>query len=133
MDLVPKTLTKDLNYVLCLGFLITIKLSRFASEKKNDFLKFVLFIKWSTSGEHYCGITFPFFRDDLPSKCECLFPLMFADDAKFISIGIEHNLVQKALNALLKWIETNHMPFNMDDCAHVSIKINEQDFFLEIT
>ena len=58
---------------------------------------------------------------------------MFADDAKFISIGIEHNLVQKALNALLKWIETNHMPFNMDDCAHVSINNNEKDFFLEIT
>ena len=58
---------------------------------------------------------------------------MFADDAKFISIEIEHNLVQKDLNALLKWIETNHMPFNMDDCAHVSINTNEKNFVLEIT
>ena len=69
------------------------------------------------------------FVNDLPSKCKCLFPLMFADDAKFISIGTEPNLVQKDLNALLKWTETNHMPFNMNKCAHVSINSNEKNFY----
>ena len=54
---------------------------------------------------------------------------MFADDAKSISIGTEHNLVQKNLNALLKWTETNHMPFIMDNCAHVSINSNEKNFY----
>ena len=57
------------------------------------------------------------------------FPLKFGDDAKFISIGTELNLVQKNLNALLKWTETNHMPFNMDKCAHISINNTEKNFY----
>ena len=54
---------------------------------------------------------------------------MFVNDATFISIGTEPNLVQKDLNALLKWTETNHMSLNMDKCAHVSINSNEKNFF----
>ena len=54
---------------------------------------------------------------------------MFADDAKFLSIGTEPNWVQKDLNAFLKWTETNHMPFNMDKSAHVSIISNEKNFY----
>ena len=40
-------------------------------------------------------------------------------------------MVQKDLNALLKWTETNHMPFNMDKCAHVSINSYESNFYFE--
>ena len=54
---------------------------------------------------------------------------MFADDAKILSIETEPNLIQKNLNALLKWTETNHMPFNMDKCAHNSINSNGKNFY----
>ena len=80
-------------------------------------------------GSIIAPLLFLVFVNDLPSKCECLFPLMFADDAKFISIGTEPNMVQKDSNALLKWTEINHMPFNMDKCAHVSINSNEKNFY----
>ena len=80
-------------------------------------------------GSIIAPLLFLVFVNDLLSKCKCLLPLMFADDAKSISIGTEPNLVQKDLNALLKWTETNHMPFNMEKCAHVSINRNEKYFY----
>ena len=66
-------------------------------------------------------LLFLIFINDLPEKCEHIIPLLFADDAKFLSVGFSQNLAQKDLDVLLKWTKLNKLPFNMDKCNHMEI------------
>ena len=118
-----RSLPKFLNRFCSLGY------SHFLHSSQFGFRIEIKITSGVPQGSIIAPLLFLVFVNYLPSKCENLFPLMFADDAKFISIGTEPNLVQKDLNALLKWTETNYMPFKMDKCAHVSINSNENNFY----
>ena len=63
---------------------------------------------------------FLIFFNDLPSLCQNLTPLLFADDAKFISIGLAKEELQNELYVICNWIVENKMQFNVDKCTHVS-------------
>ena len=56
------------------------------------------------------------FVNDLPKMCAQLFPLLFADDAKFLSVGLSSIDIQRDLNALYDWTVRNIMHFKMDKC-----------------
>ena len=69
---------------------------------------------------------FLIFINDLPGKCEHIIPLLFADDAKFLSVGLSQNMAQKDLDVLLEWTKLNQLPFNMDKCNHMKIGESEK-------
>ena len=58
--------------------------------------------------------------------CDQLFPLLFADDAKFLSVGLSTIDIQSDLNALYDWTVRNNMPFNMDKCCLIKMSKNEK-------
>ena len=76
-----------------------------------------------TSGVHQ-GILGPLFFliciNDLPSLCQNVTPLLFADDAKYISLGLAKEEIQNELNVIYNCTVQNNMPFNVDKCTHVS-------------
>ena len=73
---------------------------------------------------------FLIFVNDLPNSCASLFPLLFADDAKFLSVGIERSKIQNDLDNLFRWTSENCMPFNLEKCAHIKIgKADESYLF----
>ena len=71
-------------------------------------------------------ILFLVFVNDLPKMCDQLFPLLFADDAKFLSVGLSTIDIQSDLNALYDWTVRNNMPFNMDKCCLIKMSKNEK-------
>ena len=60
------------------------------------------------------------FINDLPDKCNTVIPLLFADDAKFISINLGRDEFQKDLDNVNLWTLENNMPFNVDKCTHLN-------------
>ena len=63
---------------------------------------------------------FLIFINDLPSLCQNNTSLLFADDAKFISLGLAKEEFQNELNVIYNWTVQINMPFNVDKCSHVS-------------
>ena len=64
------------------------------------------------------------FINDLPDKCNTVIPLLFADDAKFISINLGRDEFQKDLDNVNLWTLENNMPFNVDKCTHLNFGKN---------
>ena len=77
-----------------------------------------------TSGVPHGSILVPlfflFFVKDLPSLCQNVTLLLFADDAKFISLGLTKEEFQNDLIVIYKWTVQNNMPFNVDKSTPVS-------------
>ena len=64
------------------------------------------------------------FINDLPDKCNRVIPLLFADDAKFISIKLGRDEFQKDLDNVNLWTLENNMPFRVDKCTHLNFAKN---------
>ena len=62
-----------------------------------------------------------FFVNDFPHSCTSLFPLRFADDAKFLSVGLEGSKNQDDIDNMFCWSSENCMPFNLWKCTLVKI------------
>ena len=63
---------------------------------------------------------FLIFFNDLPSHCQNVTPLLFADNAKFISLGLAKEEFQNEFYVIYNWTVQNNMPFNVDKCTHLS-------------
>ena len=87
----------------------------------NELSKEILVTSGVPQGSILSPLLFLIFINDLPGKCEHIIPLLFADDAKFLSVGFSQNLAQKDLDVLLEWTKLNKLPFNMDKCNHMEI------------
>ena len=68
------------------------------------------------------------FINDLPSLCQNVTPLFFADGAKFISLSLAKEEFQNELNVIYNRKVQNHMPFNVDKRTHVSFTKNSNKF-----
>ena len=68
------------------------------------------------------------FINDLPDKCNTVIPLLFADDAKFISINLGRDEFQKDLDNVNLWTLENNMPFNVDKFTHLNFGKNRFSF-----
>ena len=66
-------------------------------------------------------LLFLIFINDLPNQCENIFSWLFADDAKFVSIGLPVPVIQNDLDAIQKWTDPNNLPFNKKKCRHMEI------------
>ena len=55
-------------------------------------------------------LLFLIFINDLPDICNQMIPLLFADDAKFLSIGLKSENIQHDLNQLYEWTSLNKLP-----------------------
>ena len=68
--------------------------------------------------------------NDLPISCTSLFHLLFANDAKFLSVGLKRSQFQDDLDNMFCWTSKKCMPFNREECAHIKIgKTNESYLF----
>ena len=89
-----------------------------------------------TSGVHQ-GILGPLFFliciNDLPSLCQNVTPLLFADDAKYISLGLAKEEIQNELNVIYNCTVQNNMPFNVDKRTHVSFTKSSNKFCINNT
>ena len=76
-----------------------------------------------------------FFINDMPSLCQNVTPLLFADDAKFINQGLGKEEFQNEPNVtqLNNWTVENNMPFNVDKCTHVSFTKKSNKFCFKNT
>ena len=59
--------------------------------------------------------------NDLHDLCNVVYPLLFADDAKFLCVGLDTKAIQNDLNNIFNWTISNEMPFDMEKCAHIAI------------
>ena len=66
-------------------------------------------------------LLFLIFINDLPEMCRNLWPLLFADDAKFVNIGLPQRVAQTDLNDVIEWSIVNKLPFNLTKCLHMAI------------
>ena len=64
---------------------------------------------------------FLIFINDLPEMCRNLWPLLFADDAKFVNIGLLQRVAQTDLNDVIEWSIVNKLPFKLSKCLHMAI------------
>ena len=60
------------------------------------------------------------FFNDLSTLCQNVTPLLFADDAKLISLGLAKDEFQNENILLYNWTVEQNMPFNVDKRTHVS-------------
>ena len=60
------------------------------------------------------------FINNFPSICQNVTPLLFAAVAKFISQRLAKEEFQNELNVIYNWTVQNNMPFDVDNCTHVS-------------
>ena len=81
-----------------------------------------------TPGQYFGTLVFLVFINDLPDKCNTVIPLLFADDAKIISINLGRDEFQKDLDNVNLWTLENNLPFNVDKCTHLNFGKN--DFLL---
>ena len=66
------------------------------------------------------------FINDLPHICNKMIPLLFADDAKFLSIRLKPENFQDDLNQLFEWTTINKLPLNVEECAHLAVTNRQQ-------
>ena len=59
-----------------------------------------------------------------------MIPLLVADDAKFLSIGLKSENIQHDLNQLFEWTALNKLPLNVEKCAHLAITNRQYQFYL---
>ena len=71
-------------------------------------------------------LLFLIFINDLPDICNQVIPLLFAGDAKFLSIGLKSENIQHDLNQLFEWTALNKQPLNVEKCAHLASFITEK-------
>ena len=71
---------------------------------------------------------FLIFCNDLPSLCQSVTPLLFADDAKFINLGLAKKEFQNELYVIYNWTVQSIMPFNVVKCTHVSFTKSSNKF-----
>ena len=71
------------------------------------------------------------FINDLPDKSNTVIPLLFADDANFISINLGRDEFQKNLDNVNLWTLENNMPFNVDKCTHLNFGKNRFSFKIQ--
>ena len=57
----------------------------------------------------------------MPDICNEVYRLLFADDAKFLCVGLDTKAFQDDLNNIFNWTLLNEMPFNLEKCAHIAI------------
>ena len=55
-------------------------------------------------------------------------PILFADDTKFISLGLAKEEFQNEFNVIYNWTVQNIMPFDVDKCTHVSFTKSSNKF-----
>ena len=75
-------------------------------------------------------LLFLIFINDLPDICNQMIPLLFADDAKFLSIGLKSENIQHDLNKLYEWTSLNKLPLNVEKCAYLAITNKQYQFYL---
>ena len=68
------------------------------------------------------------FINYLPSLCQNVTPLLFADNAKIPSLGLAKEEFQNELNVICNWTVEIHMPFNVHKCTHVSFTKRSNKF-----
>ena len=68
------------------------------------------------------------FINDLPYLGQNVTPLLFADDAKVISLRLAKEEFQNELSVIYNWTVENNMPFNVDKCTHVSFNKSSKKF-----
>ena len=74
-------------------------------------------------------LLFLIFINDLPDLCNEVCPLLFADDAKFLCVGLDTKAIQDDLNTIFNWTLSNEMPFTMEKCAHIPIRNENKELF----
>ena len=70
---------------------------------------------------------------DLPSLCQNVTLLLFADVAKFISLGLAKEEFENELNVIYNWTVQINKLFNNDKCTHVSFTKSSKKFCLNNT
>ena len=58
-----------------------------------------------------------------------MYPLLFADDANFLCVGLDTKAIQNDLNNIFSWTLSNEMPFNMEKGAHIAIPNKNKELF----
>ena len=74
-------------------------------------------------------LLFLIFINELSDLCKVVYPLLFADDAKFLCVGLDTKAIQNNLNNIFNWTLSNEMPFNMEKCAHIAIPNKNKELF----
>ena len=74
---------------------------------------------------------FLIYINDLPSCCENIIPLLFADDTKLLRIGLNANIYQSELDEVFTWTQDNKLPLNLDSCSHLTFEGDIETFYLE--
>ena len=64
--------------------------------------------------------------NDIPDICKKMIPLLFADDAKFLSIRLKPESNQDDLNQLFEWTTLSKLPLNVEECAHLEFTNRQQ-------
>ena len=68
---------------------------------------------------------------DLPETCKSSIPLLFAADAKFISISNGNLKFQIDLSRVCKWSEPHRLTLNFNKYKHNSIHMQEKYFYFD--
>ena len=77
--------------------------------------------QWSATRQHSTTLLFLIFVKDLADLCNEVFPLLFADDAKILCVGLDTKAIQDDLNIIFNWTLSNKMLFNIEKWAHIAI------------
>ena len=70
--------------------------------------------QWSATRQHSTTRLFLIFVKDLADLCNEVFPLLFADDAKILCVGLDTKAIQDDLNIIFNWTLSNKMLFNIE-------------------
>ena len=76
-------------------------------------------------------LMFLIYINDLPSCCEKIIPLLFADDTNFLRIWLKANIYQSELDEVFTWTQDTKLPLNLDKCSHLTFKGDIETFYLE--
>ena len=66
--------------------------------------------------------------NDLPDLCKSVFPLLCADDAKFIAINKPKLAVQIDLSRVKKWSDYHGLPLNTGKCHDLSLSKSNTEY-----
>ena len=75
-------------------------------------------------------LLFLIFINDLPDICNQMIPLLAADDAKFLIIGLKSENIQHDRYQLFEWTASNKLPLNAEKCAHLAITNRQYQVYL---
>ena len=96
--------------------------------------KEILATSGEPQGSFLSPLLFLIFINDLPDLCNVVYPLLFADDVKFLRVGLEPKAIQNDLNNIFYWFNNNFIKraaFQHGKmCTHFNTKQKQRIVFL---